>query len=319
MIPPASHAPGRAGRLLGPLAGAALLAAATLAPAAHGQGGPDMVALTTGNALVRFNGASPASAGAPVAITGLQAGESIVGIDARPANGRLYALGSTGRLYTLDPATGAATQSGAAALSLNGSVFGVDFNPVPDRLRIVSDADQNLRVNVETAEAVVDGTLAYAGTDANAGADPKVVAAGYTNSVAGAQSTTLYVIDADLDVLATQSPPNEGVLNTVGPLGVDASDLTAFDIAPDGNRAFAALTTAGGSTSDLYAIDLQTGAATRVGTIGGGQAIRGLAALGMGGGAGAGAAQPAPAAKPAATPAPPMGQPAAAPVQVPRR
>ena len=275
------------------------------------QVGHDGGTRTTDNTMIRFNGATPGTIAAGMAVTGLQSGESIVGIDVRPANGQLYAVGSTGRMYTINPATGAATQSGPSALSLTGTVFGVDFNPVPDRLRVVSDQEQNLRINVETAEATVDGALAYAGNDANAGANPNVVAAGYTNSMAGAQSTTLYVIDSNLDILATQAPPNEGVLNTVGPLGVNASEIVGFDIAADGNRAFAAVTPQGASASELHSIDLTSGRATRVGAIGGGQTVRGLAYMpGM-------AAPAAPAAQPAPAPKP-MGQPAPAPVQIPR-
>lgn len=289
----------------------AIVTTAAPLPAALGQGAPDMVAATTNNTLIRFNGSTPGTVASSTAITGLQSGESVVGIDVRPATGQLYAVGSTGRLYTINPSTGAASQSGPSALSLTGTIFGVDFNPVPDRLRIVSEQEQNLRVNVETAEATVDGTLAYADGDANAGTNPNVVAAGYTNSVAGAQTTTLYVIDSNLDTLATQNPPNEGVLNTVGQLGVNASEIVGFDIAADGNRAFAAVTPQGATASELHSIDLSSGRATRVGPIGGGQTVRGLAYMPMGGQPAVPAAQPAPAPKP-------MGQPAAAPVQLPR-
>jgi len=312
-----------AARLAVPGAVAAALAIALAAvaapPAALGQGGPDMVAVTTSNTMIRFSGANPSAVSAGMPITGLQSGESVVGIDVRPANGALYAVGSTGRMYTINMSTGGATQSGPTALSLTGTVYGVDFNPVPDRLRVVSDQEQNLRVNVETAETTVDGALAYAATDANAGANPNVVAAGYTNSMAGATATTLYVIDSNLDILATQNPPNDGVLNTVGPLGANASEIVGFDIAADGNRAFAAVTAQGATTSDLHSIDLTTGAATRVGTIGGGEAVRGLAYMPSTGAAPA--VQPAPAAKPAAQPAQvakPVGAPAPAPVQIPR-
>jgi LPXTG-motif cell wall-anchored protein len=299
-------------RLGAPLGAAALLLALGMPPTlAQGQAAPNLIAITGNNQLIRFSGTSPGTVSSTVDVTGLQSGESIQGVDVRPANGKLYAVGSSGRLYTVDPTSGAATQSGPWSLTLNGAAFGVDFNPVPDRLRVVSDGDQNLRINVDTAEATVDGTLKYAPADPNAGANPTVVAAGYTNSMAGAQSTSLFVIDSDLDVLARQDPPNDGVLNTIGKLGVDVSSAAGFDVAPDGNRAFAALTTAGGSGSDLYSIDLTTGAATRVGPIGNGQAIRGLAAI-LPMAAAAQPAQPAPAAKPAA-PAGAMQMPAALP------
>jgi hypothetical protein len=158
---------------------------------------------------------------------------------------------------------------------LSGASFGVDFNPTVDRLRVTSDADQNLRINVDTGAATVDGALAYAAGDANAGQDPNVAGSAYTNSMAGATTTTLYGIDSARDVLVTQNPPNNGTLNTVGALGVDAGDAVGFDIAPNGNTAYAALTVDG--ASQLYTINLTTGAAALVGGVGGGAQLRGLA------------------------------------------
>ena len=282
-----------------PVAALALLASVSVPTIVQGQAAPNMVAITANGQIVRFNGTAPGTIASTTAITGLQGGETIVGADFRPANGRLYAVASTGRIYTVDPTSGAATQSGSAALSLTGAAFGVDFNPVPDRLRVVSDADQNLRINVDTVETTTDGTLKYAPADANASANPMIVAAGYTNSMAGATATTLFVIDSGLDTLARQDPPNEGVLNTIGKLGVDVTEAAGFDIQADGNRAFAALTTAGGAGSELYSIDLNSGTATRVGPIGSGLQVRSLAAMPSM----APAAQPSPAAKPAGQPA----------------
>lgn len=293
----ARRSPHLRARIAAPVAALALLAALGGPLTASGQAAPNSLAITSTGQLVRFNAANPGAILSSTQVTGLQAGETIVGADIRPANGRLYAVGSSGRLYTIDSTSGAAMSSGSAALSLSGAAFGVDFNPVPDRLRIVSDSDQNLRVNVETAEATVDGALKFAPGDANASANPMIVAAGYTNSMAGAQSTTLFVIDAGLDVLARQDPPNDGVLNTIGRLGIDIAEGAAFDIVADGNRAMAALTPAGGSASELYTIDLGTGAATRVGPIGSGLQIRALAATPSQ----MPPAQPSPAAKPGQT------------------
>ncbi len=70
-------------------------------------------------------------------------------------------------MYTLDAATGAATAVGPVfATTLNGSVFGVDFNPVADRLRVVSDVGQNLRINPTTGVAIADGSLTFDPNDA---------------------------------------------------------------------------------------------------------------------------------------------------------
>ncbi len=224
--------------------------------------------VNTSNQLVRFDSATPGTVSTPLAITGLQAGETILGIDFRPANGGLYALGSTSRLYVVNKTTGVATQVGSAgAFTLNGTDFGFDFNPTVDRIRVVSNTGQNLRLNPDTgALTLTDGTL-------NPGS-PNVNAAAYTNNFAGATTTTLFVIDTTVDALYTQNPPNAGTLNLVGPLGVDASNLNGFDIAPFGGLAYAALTV--GGTSRLYTINLGTGLATQVGAIGGGNILRGL-------------------------------------------
>jgi trimeric autotransporter adhesin len=244
-----------------------------------------MFAVTMRNTLLNFNPGAPGVINSARFITGLAFGENVVGIDFRPADGRLYALSSASRLYVLNPATGVASPVGAAPLGLSGQSFGVDFNPVPDRLRVVSDGDQNLRINPNNgAVAGVDTALTYAAGDANAGANPNVVGAAYTNNFAGATSTTLYAIDATLDTLVRQGSvggapvsPNTGQLFTVGRLNVDTSDLVGFDIAPATNAAFASLTPAGAGATTLYTINLATGAATAVGAIGGNQLIRDIA------------------------------------------
>ncbi|MFN6964744.1 MAG: DUF4394 domain-containing protein [Pyrinomonadaceae bacterium] len=236
--------------------------AATLAEAATIYG------VSTANALVRFDTAAPAAVTTIGTITGLQPGETIVGIDFRPANGQLYALGSSSRLYTINLVTGAATQVGTAgAFTLSGSEFGFDFNPAVDRIRVVSNTGQNLRLNPDT------GGLAATDAPLNPGA-PSVTAAAYTNNFAGATSTTLYVIDTATDALYIQNPPNNGTLNLVGLLGDDVAASNGFDIAPIGGAAYAALTV--GSTSQLYTINLATGAATLVGPVGGNVPLRGI-------------------------------------------
>lgn len=221
------------------------------------------------NQLIRFDSTTPNNVTVIGNITGLQSGESILGIDFRPATGQLYALGSTGRLYIINKANAVATLAATLSVSLNGTDFGFDFNPVPDRLRIVSNTGQNLRVNPNDGSTIVDGAL-------NPGS-PSVTAAGYTNNFAGATSTTLYVIDTGSDRLLIQNPPNNGTLVDVGPLGVDATSANGFDIFAGDGIAYAALTVAG--STGLYTINLSTGAATLVGSIGDGMmSLRGLAA-----------------------------------------
>jgi hypothetical protein len=106
-----------------------------------------------GNAtnLVSFDSSEPGNLLSGIFVTGLQPNETILGIDIRPATRQLYALGSTSRLYTLNPATGAATAVGAPFTpALNGFNFGFDFNPTIDRIRVVSDVNKNLVLNPDT-------------------------------------------------------------------------------------------------------------------------------------------------------------------------
>ena len=229
--------------------------------------------VTPTNALISFSSATPGTLLSTVGISGLQVGESVLGIDARPATGQIYALGSSGRIYTIEPTSGQALQIGVP-IALNGSEFGVDFNPTVDRLRIISDAEQNLRVHPDTG--------AVAGTDTPLTPAGEVTGAAYTNNVAGATQTTLFDIDAATDNLVRQGgvngtpSPNLGVLTTVGPLGVNTTSVLGFDISSMDGTAFAALNV--GGISRLYTINLATGTASLVGTIGSGGAVRGLTA-----------------------------------------
>ena len=251
------------------------------APAPHGVFPGELIyGVTTANLLISFNSTAPGTVLSSVAITGLQGGETILGIDFRPVTRQLYGLGSTSRLYTINLATGAATVVGAQFTTLlTGTAFGFDFNPTVDRIRVTSDSNQNLRLNPNTGDVIIDTNLAYAAGDPNVGVDPNIVGSAYTNNFVGAIATTLYDIDSNLDILVTQNPPNNGTLNTVGPLGFNTSDLLGFDISRVSSTAFASLTAPAAATSGLFTINLTSGAATLVGTIGGGVTIRGIAVV----------------------------------------
>lgn len=222
----------------------------------------DMLALDGANTLLRFDTARPEVVTAAT-ITGLTG--TLIGIDYRPANRRLYGVSDSNDVYTIDRATAVAKSVATLTMAFDGGPrSGFDFNPQADRLRLVGASGQNLRVNVDLGAAAVDVPLRYAPNDRNAGKRPAIAAAAYTNSVADAPTTKLFDIDAELDVLALQDPPNDGVLVTVGPLGVDFAPLAGFDIVTEGgsDRGFAC------SGSTLYEIDLATGAARRLGIIG---------------------------------------------------
>ena len=234
--------------------------------------------------LVTFDAATPGTLTATLNITGLAAGQSLVGLDSRPNTGQLFALGynATGtqaQLYTLSPTTGALTAVGAA-LTLNlGTVLnriGFDFNPTVDRIRVTGSNNTNFRLNPNNgALAATDLNLAYATTDANATQTPGVGAVAYTNSYIGSTATTLYDIDEVNSRLTLQNPPNNGTLNTVGALGFagfSSSDLDIyFNSTTGANTAYLTVVpnvTVGNTNATLFTVNLTTGAATLVGGVG---------------------------------------------------
>ena len=231
---------------------ASALAVAAISPAGA-AGAEALYGITSTNHLLTFGSGSPGALSNAVPITGLQPGENLVGVDVRPKTGQLYALGSTSRLYVLSPTSGAATAIGQPfSPPLAGSSFGFDVNPAADRIRLVSDGRQNLRLNPD--EGVVagqDGQLAYAEGDPAAGTNPSTGAAAY------AADAQLFVVDTARDQLDLQSPPNEGKLTTVGPLGVDVQEPASLDISSDG-RAWLAARRAGAG-QELFSVDLKTG------------------------------------------------------------
>ena len=190
----------------------------------------DTVITTESGKLISFNRATPKTLVGTATMTGLPAGDPLVGIDYRPSDSQLYGLTKAGKLFTLKPETGVATlKSTLTAVSgdddpytsLGGGTFGVDFNPVADRLRVVSSSGLNLRINVDTGATTTDTKI----TGSTAG----VSAAAYTNSVAGATSTQLYVLDNDSNVYL-QDPPNNGTLTKVGSVVRDVSSGNGYDI-----------------------------------------------------------------------------------------
>ena len=294
-------------RLLRAATTAAFALAIVSGSAAATTGGADapIYGLTTDNRLLTFTADAPDDVSVNLKIRGLRAGESLIGIDRRPLDGRLYAVGragTSGWLYTIDPATGQATFVAALRqaltgqpVALDGAEFGFDFNPAADALRIVSDTGQNLRVlpsdrivaGVQrfTGDTFTDGTLSRSPI----GAVPRPAATGiagaaYTNNdVDPATGTTLYDIDTTLNELLIQNPPNDGTLTRVAALGRPTGPIAGFDIrtTAGGDVAYAALTRQAGNgttLANLVIIDLVSGAVIDLGEIGGPKTLRDIAA-----------------------------------------
>lgn len=279
------------------LAGAALGGCAT-APAPESPQRELVVAVTASHELITFQAGQPDRILERRPVTGLPAGERLVGIDFRVARGVLYALSQAGRLYTLDIPTGAlrAVGPGPAVVGLRGRAFGFDFNPVADRIRVVSNTGQNLRLHPDTGAAVdgdpaVDGVqpdpaLRYAWSDVHAGRAPDIAGAAYTYNTQDSKITTNYAIDRALGVLVMQGSregatpvvsPNTGQLRTVGSLGLPPLLDVAFDISDVGNTALIAVRTTVDSQTHLHLVDLRTGATRPLGKVGEGAPLVGMA------------------------------------------
>ena len=218
--------------------------------------------------IVTFDAATPGTIVSTQGIVGLGAGEVLTGIDVRPANGLIYTLATSGNLYSLNSVGGAyfANLVGNISTPVNGSNFGIDFNPVPDRLRFVGDGDQNLRINPNNAVTIVDGAINPSFLN--------LIGAAYTNSFSGATATTLYGIDSLTASLVRSINPNGGTYISIGSLGLGAIGTDArvgFDVFSSSgvNTAYLSL------NDSFYTVDLTTGAATAVGAIGASN-IRGL-------------------------------------------
>ncbi len=242
------------------LVGGALAVAAS----ASAADAATLIALTADNQLHRID-TETRRASTPVRVSG--AAGKLVGIDVRPADGKLYGLTDSGQIVTVDTATGTATRvSQLSERFESGGRAVVDFNPVADRLRVMGMNGANLRVNVGTGEAAKDGQLKYAAGTPWAETQPRVTAGAYTNSVAGTQQTALLTIDSLSRTLNLQAPPNDGVQQPRGEVAASLPAGIAFDILADAtgnNRGFLL------AEGKLHEVDLQDGRATALGAVSG--------------------------------------------------
>ncbi len=265
----------------------------------------DMVyAVTANHELIRFKADRPQQVLERRALGGLAAGEKLSGIDYRVARGVLYALGDSGRLYTIDtdqarltPVAPPAAMAVPAPWPVKGGVVGFDFNPTVDRIRVVSGSGQNLRLHPDTTAIVdgnaadpgvqLDGMLNFVAGDRHAGRSPALAGVAYTYNKKNDKLTTNYAVDRALGALLVQGSiegaqpvvsPNTGQLRTIGLLGTGPLEPQAhFDISDTANTALLAARPAGQTQTRLYQLDLASGRATDLGVIGAGEPLAGLA------------------------------------------
>jgi Domain of unknown function (DUF4394) len=225
----------------------------------------DVIGLTADQRLVSFNECRPDRTRIIGHVQGLQGTDTaLVGIDFRVQDGKLYGVGNGGGVYTVSVDTAAAVLVSQLTIALDGTIFGVDFNPAADRLRIISNTGQNLRHNVNAGGVtVMDTALNYTvGTPASG-----LTGAAYTNNdLDPTTGTTLFDVDTNLNQIAIQSPPNNGSLVATGQLTVDPDTPVGFDIytsLADGvavtNSGFASLSV--GAVLGFYRVNFLTGKA----------------------------------------------------------
>jgi hypothetical protein len=238
---------------------AGAFAAAMLVPASAGAG--TILGLVDGKTIVMIDPANWKVTGK----ADVKGAANLLGIDVRPADGMLYGVTSDGNIVTVDPKTGQATQKSKLSETVKAGVMvTVDFNPVADRLRVMGSDGTSHRVNVDDGKVTVDGSHKFKDGDAAAGKTAKVTAGAYSNSFKGTTATALYNVDESTGALVSQAPPNDGVLNTIGSLGIKISGPVAFNIISakaDDNAAW--LVTDGAA----YTVDLKTGKATMAGKV----------------------------------------------------
>ena len=245
-----------------PRAFRALLLGGASAATASAADAATLVGLTADNQLVRID-TETRRASAPVRVSG--ASGKLLGIDGRPADGKLYGPTDSGQSVTINSTTGMATRVSQLNERFDsGGRAVVDFNPVADRLRVMGMNGANLRVNVQTGEAAKDGQLKYVSGTPWSETAPRVVAGAYTNSAAGAQQTALLTIDSLSRTLNLQAPPNDGVQQPRGEVAKSLPAGVAFDILADGQGNNRGFLLAGGKLHDVV---LQTGRATDLGAV----------------------------------------------------
>lgn len=232
--------------------------------------------MTDTNSIFTFDSAAPATQSSFVSVTGLAAGENLVGIDRRPTTGVLYAVSNQGRVFSI-ATNGTATLIGTVPNISGGTVIGIDFNPEADRtnaasLRVITSTGQNGAFNVGlatyTAQTAVQSNLtsiAYSNNDLDAGT-----------------ATALYFIDSNTNELKVASTAFANpTITTVGGLGFNVGNIGGFDIF-GASSAFAALQNGNGASS-FYSINLGTGLASLIGgfNLGGNTNVIGLTATGL--------------------------------------
>ena len=243
---------------------AAALGLLAIAGARAGAGPQELIVGVsfTGDSLFSFKSDDPGTILESHAISGLVGGEQIETINYW--NGQIYGWSSLGGLYAIDPANGQASLIGNGnSAGAKGTAFG--FANTPAGGVVVSELDIRLNICRTTGICSTDPVLAYAPGDLFAGTNPNITSLAYDHG-----NGVLYGLDS-LRKTMVRLDPATGLLNTLTPsgIGVSYSRYNGFDISDATGIAYL-----GSPASDddpqanLYTLDVATGQATLVGTIG---------------------------------------------------
>src|SRR3954471_12391510 len=235
--------------------------------------------------VVMFEPGNPVAVTQVHLISGLASGDTFRGIDVSPRDGGIYAVtnnAGVGKLYTIDPDTGAATlvatltadptDNTAPYTTLPSGSFGVDFIPQSNLLRVVGTPGFNARVDPTNGRVITDTPISPPGTQI-------VAVAFHNNDNDPATNTTEYAYDLSANKLGTVTTPNNGNFVPIGDSGVASGvpDLANMDEAPSGTLYATHFVTADG-TQNLYSVNPATGQHTKIGPFPPGAVFVGMAA-----------------------------------------
>lgn len=211
-------------------------------------------------------------------ITGLQPGEKITGSDYDAVDDKIIVTSNLGGLYKVDKTTGTAFKVGQISSAFTNPNIGFDIDPISKLARLINnEAMKNVLVDPSTGRINdFDRDLFYASDDPKAGQKPSLSGIAYKDNRPAQNTSSLFGIDTQQDTLVTLDPAT-GTVRTVGSLGVNTTDVVGFDISPNG-KALASMTDPNNPTSSrLYRINLETGTALEIGSLGGDKPVSGIA------------------------------------------
>ena len=254
------------------------------------------VLLGQNNDIVTFDSGDPGNMSATTAMSGLQPFESVLAADYLVESTELYIFSnapnfsggpSEYRLRRVNPSDGTSSVIGPVHAFAGATNFSMDFISGTALARLTANNGMNFRLSTLDGTLTNDPALSFAPSDPGNGVSPNVTAIATAAVTSGG---TTYGIDNATDSLVTLDSDNSGVIRTVGPLGITigAFDAVCFDISTTSGTAYLAVGDNNAFTTTLYTVNLNTGAATQVGTIGSNVILRGLTVGGAGGGGGTG-------------------------------